>query len=376
MGLDYDSRGQPIPFLTRQQQWQIPFDTQMPQRAAVRRPITPLQTQGHQFQHPMGHEHHQHVYGDWRFQQNPTPLNYAQENAVPYSGAYGVPMQTSPVDLIPATQPALESTLGMNAPFVSMPQALDSVPFSSSWQDVSAELTNYAQGVPDGFAYQQPHSSSPTDTYLEVRSLTSSSSNEGWSAIERVDYSGYVDPNHTLHNRTLSDSSYSDLEQHSQAPFPGHFELVSTAMHSPNSESSAELDYHHSQHRHSIDHGSPPSAAISPVALIRPIPVPIKKSTSPTRSPTNSATSTSPTRKGSRKSPIAKSTEKVIKKPSQNPKVETEKKVGKRKGPLRPDQRKQAGEIRKLRACLRCKFLKKTVCTFILSIPPSNISLV
>ncbi|KAI5298116.1 hypothetical protein KEM55_003794 [Ascosphaera atra] len=36
------------------------------------------------------------------------------------------------------------------------------------------------------------------------------------------------------------------------------------------------------------------------------------------------------------------------------------KRVGKRTGPLKPDQRKQASEIRKLRACLRCKFLKKT----------------
>lgn len=37
-----------------------------------------------------------------------------------------------------------------------------------------------------------------------------------------------------------------------------------------------------------------------------------------------------------------------------------DKRVGKRKGPLKPEQRKQAGEIRKLKACLRCKFLKKT----------------
>lgn len=37
-----------------------------------------------------------------------------------------------------------------------------------------------------------------------------------------------------------------------------------------------------------------------------------------------------------------------------------EKRVGRRKGPLTPDQRKQANEIRKLRHCLRCKFLKKT----------------
>jgi hypothetical protein len=38
--------------------------------------------------------------------------------------------------------------------------------------------------------------------------------------------------------------------------------------------------------------------------------------------------------------------------------------VGRRKGPLRPEQRKQACEIRKLGACLRCRFLKKTVGVF------------
>lgn len=36
------------------------------------------------------------------------------------------------------------------------------------------------------------------------------------------------------------------------------------------------------------------------------------------------------------------------------------KRVRRRKGPLLPEQRKQASEIRKLHACLRCKFLKKT----------------
>jgi hypothetical protein len=37
-----------------------------------------------------------------------------------------------------------------------------------------------------------------------------------------------------------------------------------------------------------------------------------------------------------------------------------EQRVRRRKGPLKPEQRQQAREIRKLRACLRCKFLKKT----------------
>ena len=38
----------------------------------------------------------------------------------------------------------------------------------------------------------------------------------------------------------------------------------------------------------------------------------------------------------------------------------TEKRVGRWRGPLKPAQRKQSQEIRNSRACLRCKFLKKT----------------
>jgi hypothetical protein len=71
-----------------------------------------------------------------------------------------------------------------------------------------------------------------------------------------------------------------------------------------------------------------------------------------------------PTRR--RKSPTnasTKNTKAVIKKvtsPTTKKDGTTEKRVGRRRGPLRPDQRQQAHEIRKLRACLRCKFLKKT----------------
>ncbi|KAF2690484.1 hypothetical protein K458DRAFT_289859 [Lentithecium fluviatile CBS 122367] len=56
--------------------------------------------------------------------------------------------------------------------------------------------------------------------------------------------------------------------------------------------------------------------------------------------------------------PRRKST--IVKRTTTKKKTEGTKRVGRRKGPLRPDQRHQAAEIRKLRACLRCKFLKKT----------------
>lgn len=64
-----------------------------------------------------------------------------------------------------------------------------------------------------------------------------------------------------------------------------------------------------------------------------------------------------------RKSPSDKVTKVIVKRTvthSTRKDATAEKKVGKRRGPLRPDQRQQAHEIRKLRACLRCKFLKKT----------------
>ncbi len=44
-------------------------------------------------------------------------------------------------------------------------------------------------------------------------------------------------------------------------------------------------------------------------------------------------------------------------------KDKAEKRIGRRKGPLKPEQRQSAHEIRKLRACLRCKFLKKGLAT-------------
>lgn len=140
---------------------------------------------------------------------------------------------------------------------------------------------------------------------------------------------------------------------------------ISNPINSPTSDLNFEsafsmprrVSYDHTSH------GSRSPTAVSPVAIVRPIPVPSKKSTSPTRSAGSQASSSSPpSRKPSRKSPIAaKTAETKIRKQSQAGKPEGEKRVGKRKGPLKPDQRKQASEIRKLRACLRCKFLKKTV---------------
>ena len=366
LAFDFDSRGQPY---LHGHAWQMPMDQHPSQRMDLRRTITPIQTNTHGL--PQSTLTEQHMMGDWRFQQ-PQPqthMNYAphqqQSTDLPYDGFYNMPLQTSPADLMPVTQAPL-NTLQMNSSYLPMASAMNGMPYQN-WEEFQTELIS-SSTVDAGMnlsTYGQ-YSSSPTGSHLEVRSLTSSCSNDGWSAIsprQSLDFperSFVINPSQTLHNRALSESSYSDFEQYPQSSFAG-FEMVPHAIHSPSSDSNGDFEYLDLQRRQgrcSIDHSSQGSAGVSPTLLTRPIN--IKKSSSPTRSSGSQGTSSPPARKASRKSPIAKATEKTIKKQSQSSKPETEKRVGRRKGPLRPDQRKQASEIRKLRACLRCKFLKKT----------------
>lgn len=88
----------------------------------------------------------------------------------------------------------------------------------------------------------------------------------------------------------------------------------------------------------------------------------IKQPALNTASPTSSAVISPPARR--RKSPVgAKPAKSIVKKtPVHTTKKDAtgERRVGRRRGPLGRDQREQVHEIRKLRACLRCKFLKKT----------------
>lgn len=358
VGLDYDSRGYLQP-----QTWPVAVD-QNGQRTDGRRDISPLQTSGHAFDQTVTHD--PNLMADWQFQQLQPHLQYQDDpsSAPQFTSSYAMPLQASPVDLMPATQAPLDTGL-LDGPYLPLSAPVDIMPFN--YPDYhTTDFMSFADGLPDMSSYAPSHSvpdtSSPTDTYLEVRSLTSSSSDNGWSLIENnrrsIDFTFpeqvFIDPTQTLHDRSLSDSS----------PF-GSFVDISNPLSSPSSESPVESVYSNPGTRRVScsdhgSHGSQSPTAVSPVAIVRPVPVPIKKSP-PTRSSSQSS-STSPTsRKPSRKSPIAaKTAETKVRKQSQTGKPETEKRVGKRKGPLKPDQRKQASEIRKLRACLRCKFLKKT----------------
>lgn len=378
IGVDYDSRA----YL--QQAWSVPVENQRPEDA---HDLSPLQTSGHpleqsvaqnpglmadwQYQHLQHapHQHqHQHQYQHQHLSYSPEDPSSAQHFT---TASYGMPIQSSPVDLMSSSQAQMSAGL-LDGPYMPMSAPVDMVPFT--YQDFQADLMTFPTSLSD-LSYAAPHpvleSSSPTDTYLEVRSL--SSSDNGWSTVDHrrsLDFGFpeqgvFVNPTQTLHDRSLSESSYSTSY--------GSFVDIAHPISSPSSENNIDLNFNAAL---SFAGTSPPSnavvrrgsqsspgsrspSAVSPSAMVRPIP--IKKSTSPTRSSGSQSSASPPSRKPSRKSPIAaKTSETKVRKQSQAGKPDTEKRVGKRKGPLKPDQRKQASEIRKLRACLRCKFLKKT----------------
>lgn len=378
VGVDYDSRG----YL--QQTWPVAVD-QNAQRSDDGHDLSPLQTSGHPLEQSVAQD--PNLFVDWQFQQlQQTPhqhqhLPYSPEDpssAPQFSTAsYGMAIQSSPVDLMSAGPQGQMSAGLLDGPYLPMSTApVDMVPFT--YHDFQADLMAFPSSLTD-VSYGAPHpileSSSPTDTYLEVRSL--SSSDNGWSTVDHrrsLDFGFpeqgvFVNPTQTLHDRSLSESSYSTSY--------GSFVDLANPINSPGSETNMELPYSHHNAALSLASTSPTGtsmvqpgqsspgsrspSAVSPSAMVRPIPVPIKKSTSPSRSSGSQSSGSPPSRKPSRKSPIAaKTSETKVRKQSQTGKPETEKRIGKRKGPLKPDQRKQASEIRKLRACLRCKFLKKT----------------
>ena len=388
-GFDFDQRGLRYPYTSRIT-WPItiPPDPNMSRSAPLhqsantnpsnimKRSTTPLQSQPQAYDQPISQP--QSYIPDWPLhQQSPAqPFAFPLDAYTQQFGAdagYAMPFQTSPTDYV--SQMPYDSN-----PYFPLPTPMDgSIPFS--WQDISNEFMNYpiSSGLPDMSIPQQNLPTSPTDTSLEVRSL--SSSDNGWNSVEyrhpSLDgsfhdlHTGNIfNPEQTLHGRTFSDSSYSDVEQQSRQSWSSFVNLPQHAIGSPSSDRSAslsDLEFHHDHTDFLV--GSPPikqekdqqtrSTIVTP-SIVKPIR--IKTSSSPQRSPTSTGRVSPPGRRQAiKKNSNSKATKPTIRRQPQAPKVDTEKRVGRRKGPLRPEQRKQACEIRKLGACIRCKFLKKTV---------------
>ncbi|KAB5543055.1 hypothetical protein GE09DRAFT_236042 [Coniochaeta sp. 2T2.1] len=301
----------------------------------------------------------------------------------PYAAAAAANFAPSGLEFMPTTQVPLESGLQMGPQFNTMSTSMSPVDENSpamqwgmgmmNWQDMQAAMNFPPDGLP---RMDSLPSNSPTGTYLEVVSL-GSGSESGWNTVDvyhgfdsyqqqQAHNAAIFNPGQTLHLRTNSDSSRSD----GNSIGFGSYEEVSfpySPFSPTNSDSYVDPagDHRHcfpgENHNHSHSH-----EVISPAAAVAPMPItkPSTKASSSRPAPASGAGSTSPPARrnsGPRKSPIAKATKAVIRRTTASNKTDKgEKKVGRRSGPLEPEQRKRASEIRKLRACLRCKFLKKT----------------
>ena len=362
-GFDFDPRNNQFQYTPRLS-W--PLSTEhAPHPNPPRRSTTPLQSDNNAMNNfdAASQQAQSSMMRDWQFSQGPAQSNlgYAMDApaAFPSQGfeAYGASYQSSPTDYVPS-QDDLNHNFQMDGSYLALQNQIDGMPFN--WQDFNS---NDLLGFPNTNALPDLNSqtlsdNSPSDTYLEVRSLTSSSSNDGWASVDYTRQGAIFNPGQTLHPRTFSDSSYSDLEQQSRQSWGSYVE-VPNAINSPGTDSVVDLDFSSDGgYRHGSERPGPSNVVTT--ALVQPIA--IKTSSSPQRSPTVTSQDSPPSSSGrrARKLSTVKTSKAVIRRTSQSTKNDLEKRVGRRKGPLRPDQRKQASEIRKLGACLRCRFLKKT----------------
>lgn len=342
----------------------------------MKRSTTPLQSLTQAYDQPAINQSQAYI-PDWRLHQQPQAQHFAYPlDTYPQQfgadAGYAMPYQTSPSDYVSQVQYDPNPYLPIAGPMDGS--------MAFNWQDISNDLMNYplSNGLPDMNLSHHNLPNSPTDTSLEVRSL--SSSDNGWNSVEypqqpldrsyQDPHTGNIfNPEQTLHGRTFSDSSYSDVEQQSRQSWGSYVNLQQHAIGSPSSDNSASLsdiEFHHDHADFLV--GSPPikqeqeqhtRSTIVTSSVVKPIR--IKTSSSPQQSPTSTGRISPPGRRQAvKKNSNSKATKPTIRRQPQAPKVDTEKRVGRRKGPLRPEQRKQASEIRKLGACIRCKFLKKT----------------
>lgn len=396
-GFDFDPHTRALRYpYTSSVSWPIPIDHLSSRAPSQRSPImkrstSPLHEHPQRYE-PPSHHHHQPqsllLNPEWPMPDT-SHLAYQLDTTFPqqFTDSYALPFHTSPTDFMPS-HPHIDTGLPMQGSYLPVASQMEGMPFN--WQgfrqDIPTDLMAFPthNGLSDMNLPQHglPDQGSPSDTYLEVRSLTSGSEN-GWATVDYSQQSldssmqdpqaaGTIfNPSQTIHGRTFSDSSYSDLEQQCRQSWSSSYVEVPNAISSPSSDSHGELDfhrehYHHHDHDYTHHHEEETRRANCPPVVTTSMtkPINIKQSSSPQRSLTSSGRSSPPTRRQARKSTNPKSLKSpTTRKPAPIPKVDTEKRIGRRKGPLRPEQRKQAGEIRKLGACLRCKFLKKTVST-------------
>lgn len=301
-----------------------------------------------------------------------------------FAAFHGLPIHTSPTDeyLQPLPTTTAQEQQIYNSLASSYNTGLVSAPLDAL-HDMQFQITNVqdvlsAQGfVPQSHPMPVPasqfssHGSSPNEGWLDARSI-SNASDTSWTMVPRLPNSwetqgyGVVSPS-ALHVRTDSNSSHnSDCPPFSARSVGSYDEIIFPVSPEPDASGSRTLAAPSCDvsHIHTPMITSPlPAAPIIAGPSIAPKPSRGSSTSSSPMSSSPPSTASSPKTKR-RSSPVG-ITQKVIQKKkatsstTAGSKDQPAKKVGRRKGPLRPEQRQQAHEIRKLRACLRCKFLKK-----------------
>lgn len=318
----------------------------------------------------------------WQFPY-PAQQTFSQDATLDrtFDTTFGVPVQTPATEYMPVST---DNSMAMNSTaYMTMAGPVESMNvLSYPLNDYQNELLAFQMGMTSNNNVQSSlPSNSPTGSYLEIRSL--SSSDNGWTAIDfpisRHSLGSYVEPNNnaifnpgqTLHIRSASDSSNDDA---SSAQLSSSYDEISLPLFSPVSDGFGAGDYvrHRSHHTRNIssdyEHEYRSRSATSSSPLASPEDGARPSTSQVVQASATSSNASSPVSPPIRKrktttNALAKTTKSAIKKASQTSARKdgaSEKRVGKRTGPLRADQRQQASEIRKLRACLRCKFLKKT----------------
>ncbi|KAF2103808.1 hypothetical protein NA57DRAFT_70017 [Rhizodiscina lignyota] len=299
-----------------------------------------------------------------------------------YGGSFGAPLQTSPINdfMTATTQAQLNNSLAFDSntyyqPMTSameqpamnnMAFAMDSFEQQFNGFPISSAEAATTSIAPSSIASQSPGEqwaeySSPgrSDNGWTVVNLSSSHGSFEFTELPQNNISGVVSPQ-ALHIRTdssSSDQSEVPLSAHSYGSYDEIFPMTS-----PEPESSGESK------QQNVTHGTHGNNEYHNMAMHPQVNTSFSQSqgvvvaTSQSTSPASSGAA-SPSSKR-RKSPTGVSAKVIGKKKNatgaKGDKSPTERRVGRRKGPLRPEQRQQAHEIRKVGACLRCKYLKKT----------------
>ena len=325
------------------------------------------------------------IMAEWQVASQAPPVSFPLDtSSFPQQtyDTFGAPFQTSPTEYI-AQQTTLDMEANMNNSMsTGIPMEQTYIAMGDSMQN---GINNMEQNINSltqmpmpwpSFSHnmyglqdllppppQMGHMGSPSETHISEAEMSLASSHDSWTLLERGEsqHDVCINPIHTIHLRADSDSSSGD-DQHSNSSSDGSYVHVSRYASSPSNDSTGESHFHSDAEPFRYDIGSQsPPVLISNIPS-KPVPIEQSSSNSSQHSPQSPPARSRPRKSTSGSKTAAAAPKGITKRPQQDSKTEvTAKRIGRRKGPLRPDQRKQASEIRKLGACIRCRFLKKTV---------------